>query len=400
MSIEVVNTQNTPELVVLSSRNGTNKDTTLSSVTWPLSEPIEPPGDNMAAKISVHSMVFYNTFQNISASNNVLKVVSMFRAGGLLFEDLFVLTVPTGFYTITELLVQLNARGSRDEGGWRYGFGDTGTTNPGFIDNITPAVVSLVCPSLASLGVRDDAHQYLGFYLQLDDETKPLMQVLGFAEEVQPNIYKDTHPIPDTTKLGVGFILKDTGVGSAYTIQNATTHGVQVYDVDATPLTYALVDRPKLLSPSTYNLTRQSAILVKLGGVRSDVRAGSSLSKGSTLAMIPVTAAYANQVIYQPPNPFKSLVSSISLGHITITITNAIDGSLVDFAGVDYMLTLHVEWFEVDNSKKSESSIEGLTEKVMPIYKHETPNHLLPYSGYANPHPSAQKKRRGNHVYN
>ena len=374
--IPLVNTQAKPQLISLATARTNIKTSKLDDVNWVLNEPIHPPESNFCAKISVNSMMFFNSFRNITEDNNTLKVMSVYKVNGVIGQQTDVLTIAKGNYNVAELVVAINNLCNTSAGGIIYGMASVSQ------DAAAARLTIVGFDEAADLGVVVAAHEYLGFYFVWDDETAECLELMGFGSRAPGGGYVDIIRIPNlpatTVYYGIGFEYANTGVGSDYTARGGG-------NIDIT------AGVPSVEASNAFDLAGIPALNISLRGVRADLRSGAGLYRSETIAVVPVTAQFGRKDIFMPPNPFKSVTTDLSLGSFNIIIEDAASGKRVDFNGVGYVINIEVEWFETDNTQKSDLALSGVSTKVMPMFHHENPNHLLPHSGYKHP---VDKKRR------
>ena len=387
--IPLVNTQAKPQLISLSTGRTSDKDSSHARVTWDMNDGIEAPEKNWAAKVSVNSMVFTNSFRTLNRTNNRLKIYTTYKVSGVMQPaEISNIEIPEGNYNWETLQNQLNTFSKwtsvpteypglvlGDEANYTYGlgYGVTVATEPAVSASFDSAKYSIIGPKPNTL-VYDADHEYVGFYLLWDDVTAPCMELLGFGA-VQGN-GAFTHvvsitDIPEDNVKGIGFKYTNDGVNYAYNGATNTT--------------------PTIEASNIFTLDPIQALNIKLDGVRGEIKSGNQLPRNETIAVVPVNAPFGYRAVYQPPAPFKSVITDMNLTHITIRIEDADTGNRVDFYGANYVLNIEIEWFETDNVEKSEKSLSGEHKQILPLFHHENPNHLLPHSSYD------PRKKRKNH---
>ena len=393
--IPLVNTQAKPQLLSLSTGRTSDKDSSHARVTWDMNDGIQAPEKNWAAKVSVNSMVFTNSFRTLNRTNNILKVYTTYKVNGTMTEQTSKIVIPEGNYNWETLQNQLNSshawtQATTSYAGlvlgdtvneFNYGLGWYPTTAEPTIENAASASFdsakySISGPKPQTLGNVNAAHEYVGFYLLWDDDTAPCMELLGFGAVQGNGAFAHIVKITDVSGSdvqGVGFKYTNTGAGTPYTYNNLAN------------------TIPSIEASNIFTLDPIQALNIKLDGVRGEIKSGNQLPRNETIAVVPVNAPFGYRAVYQPPAPFKSVITDMNLTHMTIRIEDADTGNRVDFYGANYVLNIEIEWFETDNVEKSEKSLSGEHKQILPLFHHENPNHLLPHSSYD------PRKKRKNH---
>lgn len=379
--IPLVNTQAKSELVVLSSAQSPQKNDELNTVSFFLDESIEAPEQHFVAKLSLNSMMFFNSFNTINSTNNTLKVLSVWAdttvTPNVYYDGLNTIKLPPGHYDATSFATAIQplliTAPSNGPGGFSYGF-------PTIVANTNTSNFTITGYSLATLqGNGTAAHSYRGFYLIYDTDTKPLMNIMGFGEETESGYLKDISPINEAATEGL------EGVGFAYTGAGAAP----VIARSNNPIVTTTVDPPTINPNNLFDFVPVQALEVSINGIRADIKTGANLSRGTTIAVVPVTGNFGTACNFFPPNPFKNALTGLQLSAITINVRNASTGALVDFQGVDWIINLEVEWFEPQTTEESDAALSGRQTKVLPLFHNNNHDHLLPFSGTKN------KKRKG-----
>jgi len=365
-----------PQLIVLSSNQGQNNDTSLNHTSWNMTEKIHVLDDNHTGVISLKSMHFTNSFSNIKAGENVLKILSTYTVSGVATEDLTTITVPPGHYNLTSLLAHLNGVDiSNRLDTYYYGFGVSGdlVNYPPFsVSGTDPAKISFHPPTAGGTGVLvyDILHSYTGFFLIVDTDTTPLMIKMGLLQTAQTGSPSNLTPFPSTTYpqlIGTN-VTWDGAVDFNYPAALTVTTGT--VEVFSNP-NYNLID-----------LGGPKAIIVNIQEVHANVKTSESgFNGGNTLAVVPVTSAYGGLNTFIPDTPFPSVTPHLDINSFTVTIKDAGTGTKVDFQGVHWILTLMIEFYEIENKPLSEFGNSGEKNNILPIYHGILANHNLPNSG-------------------
>lgn len=389
-AVQVLNVQNKPALISLSTKYGDQYDSTLSDVTWTMQESITAADDNFTAVVSIHSMIFNNSFSNIVTDvNDRLKVLSTFTVNGALDYNIIDIIVPPGQYNVDSLVAYLNTS-CNNLNIFYYGLGVNGnSTYPGFEvdpDNLRVIMYSPTAGTTGVLGTYNASHVYTGFYLIADAVTTPLLNTLGLLEIRADGTPANTTRINATNTLAyqcIGFTVLNGGANSKYSLQ-------PVY------ITPTSLEQVQLMAVNTTELQGPGALSVSWEVATSNARESyNHLSTGNTIAIVPVTGSYGYRCVYEPNNPFKCIIPNFNVNQFHITIRDCETGNYVDFQGSDWVLNLVIEFFEMDNVHKSEQANEGYYRNVMPNMHNSVLNHTLPNSGTT----GYQKKRNRSNYY-
>lgn len=381
--IPMVNVHNKAELIILSTDQGTQNDSTNSDVLWPMQDYVGKNDDNITAMVSLNSMAFFNTFDNISKANNKLKVLSWYLDGANETVDIQDVAVPPGHYSITALLDYLNADGVCNDlvpnpGGFYYGLGVYGdaTYPPFYTATSNPSKLRLQPPTAGAapgvLGMAVSSHIYLGFYLIIDDETYPLMKTLGliFANQSGQTTSARLINAAGISYQVIGFDVYNGGPTQFYTYA---------------PLPYVnptALNTTSYLSANVINLGGPSAINISMENIGVNIRnSANQLAKGNIIAVVPVTAAYGYRNVYEPSNAFKCAVPGLSLTEFHLIVKSADTGERVDFQGQGWMCSLVIEYFEIDTTHHSLKAQEGNHLTNHSNYQTTVQDHNLPFSG-------------------
>lgn len=360
----VLETQNKPTLVSISSATAKDIDSTKSRASWSLNFPISAEDDDFAAKVSLKSFSFYNTLnKNIHEKNNTLKILT--ATDNVNSSTYITVKIPTGHYSITTLLAFLNKDyncndfiGSTSVSSAFKGLGSVGDTNyPAFF--VSSEDPTRICFQGCPLGdyqnptgnppwnkvTYTSSINYTGIYLIVDSETIPLLQTLGFIS---------TLAATEATILAIGSnFLRVIG----FTIKsNGTT-------VDSSTYSYSNGTIKNGVSTNYYkgvcsiNLSTSRNIAVILDNISQSGRSSyENFRTSNLLAVIPVLNGYGWRCHYEPSNPFKNIVTNFTVNEIVINLVDADTGVSIDFQGANWTMTLEIEYYQIDNSKKNSTT--------------------------------------------
>lgn len=354
----VLETQNRPTLVNLSSSSSQNTNSTKSSANWTLPFPISAEDDDFAAKVSLKSFSFYNTLnKNISERNNTLKIFTF--VGGV--KKIITVKIPIGQYSIKTLLAYLNkdticnkfTGGENTDSSTFEGLGSVGDANyPPFF--ISPDDPTRICFQGCPLGsyqnptgtplynevYYDSGNAYSAVGLLIETETIPLLYTLGFISEISApersfiRFSNDSAPSPV-----LAFRIEKNGSENNYKYSDGTiTNGVST-------VIYKGVISMKLNTTSN--------IAVFLENISQSGRSSYEQFRPSNLlSVVPVRNGYGWRCHYEPANPFKAIVTNYTVNEVQILLLDAETGERVDFQGSNWNMTLEIEYYQIDNSKK------------------------------------------------
>lgn len=378
--VKTVDVAAKPQFVVLNTQSASQKSSNLSRVSFDVAQTITPPDNTYAASVSLKQMVFQNTFYNITTRNNKLQIASTYNDGGVTQTDTIPVEIPPNTYSMTDLVAYLNSDGVTQKfvGGYHYGLGnaDPGTVIEPFYElDFARQQIGFRAPTataggtVGSLGVMVAAHEYLGFYLVLNDTTFQCMKTLGFVN-VDHNQYVDNVFTPrelSGTRV-IGFKYDNTGVGTAYTLTAGTSKTVHV-------------------AINSFNLSGPTALVVRLDSVGTG-RVGVDLMRSNVISMVPVSASFGHRSVYEPANPYGAVQSRLELGEFNIRITDAATDEDVDFNGVPWSMSFLIEFFHI------ESHAGPVNSRLLPMFHHETQDRLHPHPGDGLPYQSDSSQKR------
>lgn len=340
-------------------------------------------------------MIFYNTLANVSTSNNTLKILSTWTENGTDKNYIITVNVPVGHYDINGLVQYLNGDGvcNRDPTtanqpytNYYVGMGVYGnTTYPPFqVSNTDSAKIEFQFPTAGTggaLNVNYAAHVYTGFFLIVDDETKPFLNLLGLLD------YDEFGTVVNTFEVN--------SLGATYTVlgNRVFTGGAATYYTYTLPWTSSAPFEQSLNKGiNSISLGSPTSLGISWEQIFANTRTSySSLSLGDTIAIVPITSAYGYKSVYQPPNPFKCIIPNFNINRFRLKVVDADTGLNVNFQNVDWCVTLNIEFYEIDNEYKSEKAIMGYGRTVHPTLHTTNLDHTLPHSGTG----GYKKQRKG-----
>lgn len=394
-SVQLVNVQTKPILISLATKQGRQTDSTLSDVTWSMQESIGVIDQNFTAVISLASMVFSNAFKNITEANNKLKIVSTYTVAGVVTLDTINVVIPIGNYSNVTMRDTLNATVSATVHTCSkfltpYYYGLAFNTSPFITDPSDPAALRIIFPTAGDggdLGVVATAHLYTGFFLQIDAETEGLMSTLGLLDKNQSGEVTNAVAFQNaagTQFKGIGAKVYNTGVSQPYTYlaSNAVPTAIETYYYD---------------SGENADFGGPTALCIQWESVYAGTRNSfDQLSSGDTIAVVPIDGAYGIRNVYEPANPFKCVVPNFNVNQFHILVKNADTGEKVDFEGNHWLITIMIEFYEIDNGYKSATAEAGVGRVIMPTSHSTVYDHTLPYSGMGNHRQAIQhQSKRG-----
>lgn len=374
--IPMLNVHNRPELVALSTRQGTQSNSSLSDVTWSMRDILMTQSQNHAGVITLHSMMFYNTFANININNNTLKILSTYTVEGVETSDIMTVTVPPGHYDVAQLVDYLNGATicSRLDT-YVYGMGSPAVPQvyKAFeVSTSDPSKIWLAPPAAGTgtdLGAPDSAHIYKGFHLIVDSTTTPFLQLFGLIERNQSH--------------GITNVSNYTFAGATYRVigfKPIEQGGFYVYNTsdDETGVVTA-----RYVATNCINMGGPTCLTVSLENVYANSRNSyDNLAKGNTIAVIPLEAAYGYKNTYRmAPNEFGCVVPNLNMTQIRLTVRDGETGERVDFQGNEWVATLKIEYYEIETQEQSSSSKSGQGHTSHTTNHTQVLDHNLPFSG-------------------
>jgi len=389
---QVVNTRTPPLWVSLNSAKGESNGSNLSEVIFDVDNAIKTPDSNFAAVLSIHSMSFFNSFNNITPKNNKLTYISTYKVGGeIQYAETDVFVLPD-YYTSTDVNVVLNATqeaaaaggkngflSHKDDANFAYGMGhiavaggpgayvytvsnpfSMATNNRRYILHATPATT-------LNLAAFDANHEYVGFYLAVNDSTLPMLRKLGFGNTGSNNAFLDAKIITEISPI-LGTSTNLYGIGFKY-----ENNGTNYTHADGYPV--------EIQSPNFLNMNTVLSLDVRVESLHTAVRTGVGLRAGDTVGIVPVIGGFGTRSFFEASNPMSSIMTNLNMSRLKITIRDATDGQLVDFNAVNWVLNLKFDFMEISNGYNSQSGQDGVGQKVMPIFHHESARHFDAHSG-------------------
>jgi len=370
----MVNAQNPPLLVNLSTRSANVFDSKLSDVTWSMTEQIKVPSPNHAAIITLKSFTFFNSFYNIVNGKNTLKILSTWTNNGVIEEYLDTLVVPPGTYTISSLLDLMNENANFVDNGILYGLGNPQDVpnaidyEDAFTQTADYTRLILNCASIAYLNSNPDAydssHSYTGFYLVIDDSTKGFMRQLGLIDYNYSGNANNQRILSNSIQsqyVGIGFDI--IWNGATYEYFNPT--------------------ESYIVSPDALDISGINQLGIHLQSGSSNSRNSyQNLSIGDCIASVPVTGSAGYKTTYEPPNLFRAIVTNFQTNNFNIIVRDTGTGQPVDFHGVHWDISLVIEMKEIENASKGGAGKAGEGQMHIPVihnalnqYKNMVPIH-------------------------
>ena len=302
-----------------------------------MTEFIRVPDSNFAAAISVYSMSFFHSFNNITSKNNKFKILSTYKdAGGVLQGHIISKIIPPAFYALEQFLTFFNANCNlTDASTYKYGFGTYGSvSNYGMIQNLADLnKLEYAAPSLIGTAVAS-AHVYSGFYFIIDTDTTQLLEDLGVVSYDNGGTLFNSKYVQysyggvNTVTQVIGFEISNNG--ATYTAYNPSS-------------TIVCRDAMNLSGPTSLN--------IGFDGYSMNTRNSyNGFTVSDTLAVVPIVGGSGYKTVYEPLTTcYRAFLSNLCLNTFKLTIRDSSTGEKVDFQGIDWIITLAIEQWEVDN---------------------------------------------------
>jgi hypothetical protein len=355
-TVPMVNMLNKPVTVVLSSSQATYRDASMSNVTFQLGQVLNTSDPNFAAELSLNYMSFYNTLKNITTLNNTFQILSIYTVNGTETYNIRTIVIPPDHYDVTTLIAYLNSNGicgSIGSDGYFYGIGNYGTADatayPAFLLNPTsPSKMSINLPTAGTtgtLGTYNAAHVYRGFFLISNDQNDPFLDSIGYMSDAT----QDYLSYVTITWAGqqfnvIGNFCFNGGSGTKYTYTNpwAAPSGLVTKTVNAN---------------NVIGLGSPTALGININEVEGNsMVAYDNMSKGNTLATVPVSAPFSAKNVYIPANPAIAIIENFNVNTLSVKIRSVDTGELVDFQGSPWTLSIIIRFYEIENVTKSEAA--------------------------------------------
>lgn len=355
---KTVNVLNKPTLMTFSTKDSTLKDSSLSEVEWGMRELISVRDGDHVASLSLFVMSFFNVFNNITLKNNKIKILSTWTNEGVAGHDINPITIPVNNYATEQLFNYINPLSGSGPAGsgiptttYYYGLGNAGdSTLPAFkIATTDVTKLQYTPPSIAALNATyNTSHVYTGFYLLIDADTLKLMENTGVVEyDANGNIgglLNILDPASSTQLYGLGFPV--TCTAGVYSYTNASSK----------------------VAPDCIALMGPISLNIGIDTVSANTRNSySGLSLGDTIAVVPIVGGVGYKTVYEPMNPFKCLIPGFSTNNFRLTVRDSATGEKVDFQGVDWVITLLIDYLEVDNDPQGQGK-QGNFDKQLPMF--------------------------------
>lgn len=363
-----MNVNTPPALLVLCSAQGIRKESALNKVTWTLPNTLAPQDNqNYAAFVSLQSFHFVNMNENIVTTHgrktNTLKFLTTYKINGVAQEHIITINLIPGYYTITELLAEINTKfvAAHPTDGKYYGWGkydDIGTYPVFKTAAHNKAKVTYNPPPLAALGAVDPTHLYTGFYMILDDDTQGLMKMLGLLRSDRE----------DGSILNLKTIGSYSGLGFNVLV-NSGVYSYQSYTIDTEH------------SLDAINLGNQSMVILWEGQAMESRSSLDGMNLGQTIAVVPSLGWYGSAQVYEPVHPFQAVITNFNPYIFTLSIIGAHDGAPWDFHGIDWTITLKIEYREIDTELHNAAAASGDYITRHPYFHDTLVDYNLPFSG-------------------
>jgi len=359
-SVPLVQSQYPPQLITLSTSTQKRATSSLNVVNWDIPVGLKCPNQNYATLVTLDSFNFFNTFNNIESSANTIKILSTWTDSGIKKESMQTIVIPVGVYSITSLLQYLNTQCVLFSGGYIYGLGNPELNN-GAIPAVLPftlsddsTTINVNAPSLTALAFTSTInHRYTGTYLVYDSTTKPLMQRLGICD-----IASSSYP-SNTFLINTSITPNLYGIGYIYLFSNPN-------------YTYSNSANGTVKSPDVFQLNLVNNILIRMNWATANtLDAINGMNFTNTVALVPVSGPSGYRITFYPPKPFPILINNLSTTTIQIQLFNADNSEPINFKGVDWTMSFKIEYFEIDNTPKSENNLLGTYHTSLP-YLHNS----------------------------
>ena len=373
-SITMKSTLNPPIMLTLSSAQANVSSSSNNNCVFNVGSAIKATDQNYVCEISLDYMSFYNTIPNITSSNNILKILSLYTVNGVQSYNIITVTIPVGHYNVTTLMNYLNTAGicNNTTGGFYYGFGNgTNMTYPPFYLNPNDSSkLNIQLPNAGTgagntLGVYNAAHVYNGFFLLVDSTTIPFLNTIGYVYKTNNDYNNDlTINWASQTFSIIGAYVYNGGTGTDYSY-------IQPY-VDPASLELA-----NLTPINVLDMGGPTSITIAIQEISTDTLVSyNHLNKGNIIATVPISASYGSKNVYTPTNPAITYIQNLDLNSITVIIRSIDTGLPVSFQGTNWTIALKLVYYEIENAVKSEAAQGGVYKTTMPIFHNDRPQHI------------------------
>lgn len=362
--------------VFVNSKTALVSTTTKSDVTIPFTANLAHHDPLKVMKFSIVDALFSNIFYNIRPGVQTLKYLDVFAPGRNIAgytSAIKTVTIPAGFYSYDSLTSYLNTELTSTTGPLGNvttptftgtanvidifnGFGSTYSSQ--ITNDIAASNYSLVAgkifaqsPSLGDMWqnckldntvtATGNSGIYAGKYLVDDEETYPLLHLLGysFVDVIAP-------VIPNTTYRGWGFPIYSKQVGSTTQYSfDGVIYGTSTADISTKSIIpFAISD-----------LTGLDDLYIHCSQLRTQYMSGISkypLAPSDVIAVIPINVPFGDKMSFVPNFPLESFLINTNVTQLTFRMTNS-NNELVNFQGLDWAMTIFCE--EVPDSSRIEA---------------------------------------------
>jgi hypothetical protein len=372
--MSAVNTDLSRFAVFVNSKSAVYPSLSKSDVIIPFTANLADHDPLKVMKVSITDVLFSNVFYNIRPNVCTLKTCDLWAAGRNKSFTYTVKTVsiPYGYYNYDTFTDYCNSGGSGDSGpgiGFYltrtmsgggslnvfYGFGSkyAGLTT----NNIDASAYSLTLAKIwAQTPTLGDMFQsylsdstvtitgsqsgiYAGKYLIVDEETYPLMHLLGFSHQA----ILEAPDIPGTPYKGLGYPIysRESGGNTQYSFDNLN------WGTSTADATF------KSLVPMTVSdFTGLDDLYIHCEQMRTQFMSSqgrSPLSPNDVVCVVPVSVAYGEKMSFVPNFPLESYLVNTNITQLRFRMTNSNNEEL-DFKGINWSLTMYCE--EVDDEAR------------------------------------------------
>ena len=362
--------------IFINSKTAVIHTTEKSEVTIPFTANLASHDPLKIFKISIVDFLFSNVFYNVRLGVQTLKYLDVF-APGRNFADyqtrVRTIIVPPGYYsydTLTSYLdtcmgdtevVTMTESGVDHTVNIFNGFGSAydGITSDDISSSEYSTITGKVFLQSPSLGdmwqpVRNtdavtttgtNSGIYAGKYLIVDDETYPLMHVLGYVFDSKP-----APAIPNTSYYGLGF-----------PIYNRKSSGHTEYSFNNTFWGTAETGFPEIaqvVPVCISDLTGLDDLYIHCAQLRTQFMSGilkQPLTPGDVVAVVPINVPFGEKVSFVPNFPLVSYLRNTNIAQLAFRLTNS-NNQLLDFNGIDWAMTIFCEEVADDSKVQLEDN--------------------------------------------
>lgn len=373
--MSAVNTDLSRFAVFVNSKSAVYPSLTKSDVVIPFVANLADHDPLKVMKVSITDVLFSNVFYNIRPNVCTLKFCDVFKAGRNESASFRVQScvVPYGYYNYDTFTDYCNS-GGLGAGGPGLGYYETPTINSttvvdifyGFgskyagltTNNIDASAYSLTTakiwaqtPTLGDMFqsylsdntvtiTGNDSGIYAGKYLIVDEETYPLMHLLGYSHRD----IEQAPEIPGTNGLR----------GYGYPIYSRESSGNTEYSFDGLHWGTSSADTVyKSLLPTTISdFTGLDDLYIHCEQLRTQFMSSQGkapLAPNDVVCVVPINVAYGDKMSFIPNFPLESFLINTNVTQLRFRMTNSNNEEL-DFKGINWSLTMYCE--EVDDDAR------------------------------------------------